>query len=121
MKATKKVTQMNFYPQCGALLQIAKKGTATLKCPKCKYQQLLKQEEVNKKVIIHHGKVAEIAVIDKNKEAMLRQLPTIHVVCQTCGNTESEIWNVEAADETIHSTITFFRCTNCGTTRREAG
>ena len=121
MKATKKVTQMNFYPQCGALLQIAKKGTATLKCPKCKYQQLLKQEEVNKKVNIHHGKVAEIAVIDKNKEAMLRQLPTIHVVCQTCGNTESEIWNVEAADETIHSTITFFRCTNCGTTRREAG
>jgi hypothetical protein len=28
---------------------------------------------------------------------------------------------VEAADETIHSTITFFRCTKCGTTRRESG
>jgi hypothetical protein len=52
---------------------------------------------------------------------MLRQLPTIHLVCETCGNTESETWNVEAADETIHSTITFFRCTKCKTTRRESG
>jgi DNA-directed RNA polymerase subunit M/transcription elongation factor TFIIS len=67
------------------------------------------------------GKVAEIAVIDQSKEAMLRQLPTIHLVCEKCGNTESEIWNVEVADETIHSTITFFRCTKCKTTKRESG
>jgi DNA-directed RNA polymerase subunit M/transcription elongation factor TFIIS len=112
---------MNFCPKCGALLKITKTGTPTLKCTKCKYQQPLKQEAINKKVIIHQGKEAEIVVIDKKKGETLRQLPTIHVICQTCGNTKSETWNVEAADETIHSTITFFRCTKCGTTRREAG
>ncbi len=69
---------------------------------------------------VHLGKSVEIAVIDKNA-ASLRQLSTVKVVCLTCGHTESETWNVEAADENIHSTITFFRCTKCGTTRREAG
>lgn len=57
----------------------------------------------------------------RQKTALLRSLPTINVVCQTCGNTKSETWNVEAADEIIHSTITFFRCTKCGTTIRESG
>ena len=78
------------------------------------------KESINK-ISIQLGRVAEIAVIDQNEEAMLRLLPTIHLVCEKCGNTESETWNVEAADETIHSTITFFRCTKCKTTRRESG
>lgn len=112
---------MNFCPECGALLKVSKKGKPTLKCTKCKYQQPLKQETVNKKPIAHQVKVAEIVVIDKDKGEKLRQHTTIHVVCQICGNTESETWNVEAADETIHSTITFFRCTNCKSTRRESG
>jgi DNA-directed RNA polymerase subunit M/transcription elongation factor TFIIS len=63
----------------------------------------------------------EIAVVDKDKKATLRQLPTIHIVCETCGNTQSETWIVEATDEMIHSTVTFFRCTKCKTTRRESG
>jgi DNA-directed RNA polymerase subunit M/transcription elongation factor TFIIS len=112
---------MDFCPKCGSILQKAKKGSPTLTCPKCKYQKPLDQKETNKKIILQLSKVAEIAVIDQNKEAQLRQLPTIHMVCETCGNTESETWNVEAADETIHSTITFFRCTKCKTTRRESG
>jgi DNA-directed RNA polymerase subunit M/transcription elongation factor TFIIS len=111
---------MNFCPQCGALLQVVKKGAPSLRCPKCKYKKPLKQEEAKQKINVHHGKAVEIAVIDK-KVALLRQLPTVNVVCLTCGKTESETWNVETADETIHSTVTFFRCTNCGTTRREAG
>ena len=111
---------MNFCPQCGALLQIIKKGGPSLRCPKCKYQEHLKQEETKQKIKVHGGKSVEIAVIDKNATS-LRQLSTVKVVCLTCGHTESETWNVEAADETIHSTITFFRCTKCGTTRREAG
>ena len=73
------------------------------------------------KIRVRNGKPVEIAVVDKDKEAMLRQLPTIHIVCETCGNTQSETWNVEAADETVHSTVTFFRCTKCKTTRRESG
>ena len=99
----------------------SKKGSFTLRCPKCKYQKPMELKESNKKISLHLGKVAEIAVIDQRKEAQLRQLPTIRLVCETCGNTESETWNVEAADETIHSTITFFRCTKCKTTRRESG
>ena len=81
----------------------------------------MEPKESNQKISFRLGKAAEIVVIDQSKEAMLRQLPTIHLVCETCGNTESETWNVEAADETIHSTITFFRCTKCKTTRRESG
>jgi DNA-directed RNA polymerase, subunit M/Transcription elongation factor TFIIS len=110
---------MNFCPECGALLQVTKKGT-TLRCPKCKYQKPLKQEETKQKTNIHLGKSVEIAVIDK-KTASLRQLSTIKIVCPVCGHTESETWTVETANETIHSTVTFFRCTSCGATRREAG
>ena len=111
---------MNFCPECGALLQVVKKGTISLRCSKCKYQKLIEQGEITQKINVHCGKSAEIAVIDK-KAAALRQLPTVKIVCQTCGHTKSEIWTVEAANETIHSTITFFRCTNCGTTKRESG
>jgi DNA-directed RNA polymerase subunit M/transcription elongation factor TFIIS len=111
---------MNFCPKCGGLLQVIKKGTPTLRCPKCKYQKPLKQEEVKQKISVQCAKSAEIAVIDK-KAALLRQMSIVNVFCLTCGHTESETWNVEAADETIHSTITFFRCTKCKTTRRESG
>lgn len=112
---------MDFCPKCGSILQTAKKGSSTLRCPKCKYQKPMGLEESNKKISLQLGKAAEIAVIDRSKEAKLRLLPTIHVVCEKCGNTESETWTVEAADETVHSAITFFRCTKCKTTRRESG
>jgi len=112
---------MNFCPQCGALLQLLKKGTPSLRCPKCKYEKPLKQEETKQKINKQDGKIVEIAVVDENEESLLRLLPTVNVVCLTCGNTVSEVWNVEAGDETTHSTITFFRCTKCKTTRREAG
>jgi len=114
------VTIIDFCPQCGALLQVVKKGTPSLRCLKCKYQRPLKQEAKQKIKVRSSGKFVEIVVIDKNA-ASLRQQSTVKIVCLVCGHNESETWNVEAADESIHSTITFFRCTNCGATRREAG
>ena len=110
---------MNFCPECGALLQVAKKGT-TLRCSKCKYQKPIEQKETAHKTNIHTGKPVEIAVIDK-AAASLRQQSTVKVVCPVCGHTESETWTVETASETIHASITFFRCTKCGATRRESG
>ena len=110
---------MDFCPQCGACLQATKKTPPTLKCTKCNYQKPL-QQETKRKIIVGNAKTVEIAVIDK-KAASLRQLPVIKMVCLKCGHTESETWTVEAADETIHATVTFFRCTNCGATRRESG
>ena len=112
---------MDFCPKCGSLLQTAKKDSSIAICPKCKYQKTTEHKETNKKINLRLCKGAEIAVIDQSKEAMLRQLSTIHIVCENCGNTESETWTVEAADETIHASITFFRCTKCGATRREEG
>ena len=112
---------LDFCPKCGSILQTTKRDFSTLRCPKCKYQKPIESKESNKKINLQRGKVVEIAVIDQSNEAMFRQLPTIHLVCEKCGNTESETWNVEAADETIHSTITFFRCTKCKTTKRESG
>jgi len=111
---------MDFCPKCGSRLQKAKRSS-TIGCTKCKYQKPMEDKELNKKINIQLAKAAEIVVIDQSKEALLRQLPTIHIVCEICGNTQSETWTVEAADETIHSTITFFRCTKCKTTRRESG
>jgi DNA-directed RNA polymerase subunit M/transcription elongation factor TFIIS len=110
---------MNFCPNCGSLLQVTKKGTAYLKCPKCKYQTELNQQKI-KTSNVTCGKSKEITVIDK-KTAALKQLPTVNVICQACGHTESETWQVETANETIHATVTFFRCTKCGATRRENG
>jgi DNA-directed RNA polymerase subunit M/transcription elongation factor TFIIS len=115
------VNIVEFCPECGSILKTTKKDPFTLKCTKCNYQKPIDNKEPNKKVSLKLDKAAEIAVIDERKEAMLRLLPTIHAVCETCGNTESETWSVEAADETIHSTISFFRCTKCKTTRRESG
>jgi DNA-directed RNA polymerase subunit M/transcription elongation factor TFIIS len=112
---------MDFCPKCGSILQTGKKGSSILRCPKCKYLKPMEHKESNKKISLQLSKVAEIAVIDQSKEATLRLLPTIRAICEKCGNTESETWTVEAADETIHSTITFFRCTKCKTTRRESG
>jgi DNA-directed RNA polymerase subunit M/transcription elongation factor TFIIS len=112
---------MDFCPKCGSILQTAKKDLFTLKCPRCKFKKQIEHREPVKKVSLKLGKVPEIAVIDENQEVMLRLLPTIHLVCEICGNTESETWNVETANETIHSTISFFRCTKCKATRRESG
>jgi DNA-directed RNA polymerase subunit M/transcription elongation factor TFIIS len=112
---------MDFCPKCGSILQTAKKDPFTLKCPKCKFKKPNEHKEPVKKVSLKLGKAAEIAVIDESQEVMLRLLPTIHLVCEICGNTESETWNVETANETIHSTISFFRCTKCKATRRESG
>jgi len=112
---------MDFCPKCGSILQTAKKDHFTLKCPKCRYHKSIGHKEPIKKVSLKITKVPEIAVIDESQEVMLRLLPTIHVVCEICGNTESETWNVETANENIHSTISFFRCTKCKTTRRESG
>jgi DNA-directed RNA polymerase subunit M/transcription elongation factor TFIIS len=109
---------MDFCPKCGSILQTAKKDKSKVICSKCKYQ---KPTEHKEKISLRLGRAPEIAVIDQAKEAMLRQLSTIHMVCETCGNTESETWTVEAADETIHASITFFRCTKCKTTKRESG
>ncbi|MCL5949997.1 MAG: hypothetical protein M1490_05915 [Candidatus Bathyarchaeota archaeon] len=113
-----KVTTINFCPKCGTLLQTVKKNGSSLRCPKCKFQTSLKETVL--KANLRTGKSIEIAIVDK-KAASLRQLPIIKTVCLTCGHNECETWNVETANETIHSTITFFRCTKCGTTTREAG
>jgi DNA-directed RNA polymerase subunit M/transcription elongation factor TFIIS len=107
---------MQFCPKCGSLLQVTKKGA---KCPKCKYQTETKPEKV-KANSVACGKPIEIAVIDK-KAASLRRLPIVRVICQSCGHTESETWQVEVANETIHKSVTFFRCTRCGATKREDG
>jgi DNA-directed RNA polymerase subunit M/transcription elongation factor TFIIS len=104
------------------LLKIVSKGTPLLSCPKCKYRKILKQKEMaDQKTNIRYGKGSEIAIIDKNEEEALRPLPTVNTVCPTCGKTESETWAVAIGAETTQSPLTFFRCTTCGTTRREAG
>jgi DNA-directed RNA polymerase subunit M/transcription elongation factor TFIIS len=81
----------------------------------------MKKEQLKQKIILQNRNAPEIAVIGEDEELSLRSLPTVNVVCPSCGNKGSEVWNIETADENIHSTITFFRCLKCKTTRREVG
>ncbi len=112
---------MNFCPECGALLKITNKSAPSLKCPKCKYQETIRQKESKQKTNVRQGQPIEIAVIDKTKEATLRPNPTVNVLCPACGKNQSETWTIAVGGETTRSTLTFFRCTTCGTTRRETG
>lgn len=112
--------QVNFCPQCGSLLEISNKGAPSLSCLKCGFKKLLKQNE-RAKLNIRHGRPREIVVIDKNEESLLRTLPTVKVICPTCGKAESETWIVGIGGEAAPSTVTFFRCIKCGTIMRETG
>jgi DNA-directed RNA polymerase subunit M len=112
--------QVNFCPECGTLLKIVNKGAPSLKCPKCRFKKMLNQNETPK-INIRHMRPHEIIVIGKKEEASLRPLPTVKVVCPTCGRDESETWSIAVGVETGPSTVTFFRCTKCGLTRRETG
>ena len=112
---------MNFCPECGALLKVANKSAPALKCPKCKYQKTIKQSEAKQKTNFHQGQPGEIAVIGKQEEAILRPNPTVNVPCAKCGKNKSETWTIAVGGETTRSTLTFFRCTTCGSTRREVG
>lgn len=112
--------EVNFCPQCGKLLKIVNKGTPTLYCPKCRFKTKLNYIKTAKQNV-HHGQPREIAVIDKNEESSLRPLPTVNVICPTCGKGKSETWVVAVGGDAAPSTVTFFRCTHCGATRRETG
>jgi DNA-directed RNA polymerase subunit M/transcription elongation factor TFIIS len=113
--------QESFCPRCGSFLKVeAKKGHPLLSCLKCGYNKPIGQNQVPKQNIrLRHP--SEIAVIDKKEEAALRTFPTVNVQCPVCGKNESETWTVAVGGETANSTVTFFRCTTCGHTRRETG
>lgn len=112
--------EIDFCPQCGKLLKIINKGTPTLYCTKCRFKAELPRIKTAKQNI-HYGRPKEIAVIDKNDESSLRPLPTVKAICPVCGKAESETWVVAVGGEAPPSTVTFFRCTKCGATRRETG
>jgi DNA-directed RNA polymerase subunit M/transcription elongation factor TFIIS len=112
--------EIDFCPQCGKLLKLVNKGVPTLYCPKCRFKTQLAHIKTAKQNV-HFGRPKEIAVIEKNDEFALRPLPTVKAICPICGKAESETWVVAVGGEAPPSTVTFFRCTNCGATRRETG
>ena len=109
---------MSFCPKCGAFLKLVHRSATSLRCEKCGFKAKLQQNNV----LNHKPKLAncpnEIAVIDK-KESGLRTFPVVRIICPACGETESEIWTVAVGSEGTTASLTFFRCTACGHTRRE--
>jgi DNA-directed RNA polymerase subunit M/transcription elongation factor TFIIS len=60
----------------------------------------------------------QVEVIDEHA-ANLRTLPTVNVFCDNCDqNQRAETWTISGQSDGI-STITVFRCLNCGRTWRE--
>ena len=108
--------KVNFCPKCGTLLEISNKGRPSLSCQKCGFKKLLRQNTALK-LNIHYGEPLEIAVIDKDEEKILKNLPTVKALCPTCGKADSETWMYSVGGDAAPSTLTFFRCIRCGTTK----
>ena len=114
-------SQENFCPRCGSFLKVVgRRGEPLFSCSKCGYSKPLGQNQVPKQNL-RQGQHVEIAVVDKEKESALRTFPTVAATCPACGNKVAETWTVAFGAETTPSSVTFFRCTKCGNTRRETG
>ncbi len=114
---------MNFCPNCGKMLKIVKNNLPVLQCTKCGYKDQTEYSETNKppKSRIANGEHKTIGIVDEKEVSKLRTLPTIKSVCSKCGGDESETWSIVVGSEGASSTLTFFKCTSCGYTRREIG
>lgn len=111
---------MRFCPKCGAILKIVHRSKASLQCRKCSYKTRLQQNvSVGKKAYNSISGINEVAVVGR-EESRLRTFPVVRVICPRCGATQSEVWTVAVGSEGTTSSFTFFRCTLCGYTRREA-
>jgi DNA-directed RNA polymerase subunit M/transcription elongation factor TFIIS len=120
-KPVNDVSQENFCPRCGSFLKVVgQRGLPLLSCSRCGYSKPLGENQVSKQNV-HRGQPAEIAVVNKEEESALRTFPTVTATCPTCGNKLAETWTVAVGAETTTSSVTFFRCTKCGSTRRETG
>lgn len=100
---------MEFCPKCGAVLIQKRKNDG---CPRCSYSakgrvKLKTSEKMNEK--------KEVAVISKKDQQVL---PIVDEKCKSCGNEKAYFWTVQtrASDE---SETKFFKCTKCGTTKRD--
>jgi DNA-directed RNA polymerase subunit M/transcription elongation factor TFIIS len=111
---------MDFCPKCGKLIKVVKKSLPALQCPKCGYKTNFKTDSILsfKPKAPNHSR-NEIAVIDK-KASGLRTFPTVGVICRACGKAGSETWTIAVGSEGTTSSLTFFKCTSCGYTKREA-
>jgi DNA-directed RNA polymerase subunit M len=79
-------------------------------CRKCGYEKEVGDKQI---VVVSKGNKEEVPVIEEK----IKTLPTIEVICPTCGNREAYWWlrQLRGADE---SEVRFFRCTKCGKTWR---
>jgi len=112
---------MKFCPECGFRLEIVHRSRASLQCNKCGYKTPLQQNfsVENKKSHNSVSSLNKVAVVGR-EEAKLRTFPVVRGICPKCGAPKSEVWTVAVGSEGTTSSLTFFRCTSCGTTRREA-
>ena len=112
---------MDFCKECGSRLEpktikTGKQIMLVLSCSKCGQKTKEPSEsKINSKIIAHSPKQM-VSVIDKKTQ--LSTLPTIHVTCSKCGNSDAYAWQVQTrgADE---SSTQFLRCTKCNYTFRE--
>ena len=109
---------MKFCPKCGGLLDIVHQSRPALKCGKCGYTEKLQNNGVKeKRKLWVNRSLREVAVLG-TEETNLRTFPVVKSKCEKCGENESESWAIEVGSQGT-SSITFFRCTSCGHTRRE--
>ncbi|MCJ7634174.1 transcription factor S [Candidatus Bathyarchaeota archaeon] len=87
-------------------------------CPKCGYTKEAILQEPDPITTINRNTQEQVAVIGE-EEAKIRTMPTMKSECPKCHNNEAYWWMVQTrgADE---SPTQFFRCTECGYTRRES-
>jgi DNA-directed RNA polymerase subunit M/transcription elongation factor TFIIS len=112
---------MKSCPKCGAILEIVHRSRASFRCRKCGYKaQLHPSVSVENKKLHSFVSGLNKVVVAGREESRLRTFPVVRVTCPKCGATQSEAWMVAVGSEGTTSSFTFFRCTSCGYTRREA-
>ena len=119
LKNLREMSMIDFCPKCGTLLKVVNNSLPALQCPKCGYRAKLKSDTILGLKLKTDKSLNEIAVIDK-ETSELRTFPMVDVLCPVCCKAGSETWTVAVGSEGTTSSLTFFRCTSCGYTKREA-
>jgi DNA-directed RNA polymerase subunit M len=111
---------MEFCPECGCRLEPKKtQDVIVLACAKCGYTKEAQGNRAQAKVVkVIVPQSQPFMTVISEEESKVKTMPTIHMKCDKCGNTEVYVWQVQTRGGDEASTQ-FMRCTKCGHTFRE--
>ncbi|WP_054845203.1 transcription factor S [Sulfuracidifex tepidarius] len=108
---------MKFCPKCNSMMSPRKsQGKSVYKCPKCGYEEEMKQSVIITNKVKHSVKEKTLVLEDGEKPEGAQLMKGVS--CPACGNNEAYFWMLQtrSADEPA---TRFYKCTKCGKVWRE--